>query len=202
MWYSFFRTFLLQLSSGHLEKGKSNHSFYANVLRKESMKMKTRKTIRKIVSLVLAVIMMASAFAFTANATENNSQSLSEIFAKSFAQATAVPTPENPLTYSYKAQFTARDVIGRVVNSTGRTGSATNESYFLVHFYLSKEAYDQGAEPVYSDFATFEGNGQYSLTYSDTFSQKPPATLYWVVEPYADVYFSPSHGTASAQLEV
>ena len=195
----FFRTFLSQLSSGHLEKGKSNHSFYANVLRKESMKMKTRKTIRKIVSLVLAVMMMASAFAFTANAAENNSQSLSEILAKSFAQATVVPTAENPLTYSYKAEFTARDVIGRVVTSD-RTWE--DDSDFVVDFYLNKEAYDQGAQPVFSHTAYFDGNGKYHLIYSDTFSQKPPATLYWVVEPYADVYFSPSHGTASAQLKV
>lgn len=193
----FFRTFLSQLSSGHLEKGKSNISFYANVLRKESMKMKTRKTIRKIVSLVLAVMMMASAFAFTASAAETKNTSLLSTFSDALVTATAQPTPETPLEYSYKAQFYAKDVLGRVVES-GYTGC---QSRFTVSFYLSKEAYEQGAEPIFSDRAYNCKNGKYVLTYSDAFSQKPPRSLYWVVRPETNIIFTPNSGTAYAQLD-
>lgn len=198
----FFRTFLSQLSSGHLEKGKSNHSFYANVLRKESMKMKTRKTIRKIVSLVLAVMMMASAFAFTASAAEtnNSSSSLTSIFldslSKSVRTATAEPTPEHPLQYSYKAQFSATDPYGRLATPHYGYG-------YSVDFYPSKEAYENGAEPI-GEAGTWDtgyGEGLYKATYSAVFNQTPPRTLYWVVEPETNVIFSPNAGYASAQLD-
>lgn len=191
MWYSFFRTFLSRLSSGHLEKGKSNHPFYANVLRKESMKMKTRKTIRKIVSLVLAVMMMASAFAFTASAAETKNTSLLSAFSDALVSATAEPTPQTPLRYSYKAQFTARDPYGRVVGP---------EAY--VKFYISKDAYEKGAEPLDTESGWSDGQGGYRITYTDVFSQRPPQTLYWVVVPDTNVIYTPNAGYATAQLDV
>ena len=153
--------------------------------------MKTRKTIRKIVSLVLAVMMMASAFAFTASAAETKNTSLLSAFSDALVSATADPTPETPLEYSYKAQFYAKDVLGRVVDSGD----------FTVSFYLSKEAYDQGAEPIFSGRAYNNKNGKYVLTYSDAFSQKPPHSLYWVVRPETNIIFTPNSGTAYAQLD-
>lgn len=186
----FFRTFLSQLSSGHLEKGKSNHSFYANVLRKESMKMKTRKIIRKIVSLVLAVMMMASAFAFTASAAETKNTSLLSAFSDALVSATAQPTPETPLRYSYKAKFSARDPYGRIVGP-----------WTWVDFYISRDAYEKGAEPIASIEDGADGNGRYEVIYSDVFSQKPPQSLYWVIRPHTNVIYTPNSGYAYAQLD-
>lgn len=153
--------------------------------------MKARKTIRKIVSLVLAVMMMASAFAFTASAAENNNTSLFSAFSDALVSATATPTPETPLRYSYKAQFTAHDPYGRVVGP-----------YVYVKFYISKDAYEKGAEPIDTEGGWSDGEGGYRITYSDVFSEKPPTTLYWVVSPQTNVIFRNNSGYASAQLDV
>lgn len=166
--------------------------------------MKTRKTIRKIVSLVLAVMMMASAFAFTASAAENNKSlfaTLSDSMTKAYVNAIAEPTPEHPLTYSYKATLTAYDALGRTVDDfRDPTYSYPPYKYAMLDFYTSKDAYEGGAEPVASYVLVNDDNGKYHATYEDTFSKKPPATLYWVVRPQANVIFYPSSGTASAQL--
>lgn len=168
------------------------------------MKMKTRKTIRKIVSLVLAVMMMTSAFAFTASAAENNKSlfaTLSDSMTKAYVNAIAEPTPEHPLTYSYKATLTAYDALGRTVDDfRDPTYSYPPYKYAMLDFYTSKDAYEGGAEPVASYVLVNDDNGKYHATYEDTFSKKPPATLYWVVRPQANVIFYPSSGTASAQL--
>lgn len=200
MWYSFFRTFLSRLSSGHLEKGKSNHPFYANVLRKESMKMKTRKTIRKIVSLVLAVMMMASAFAFTTSAAETKNTSLLSAFSDALVSATAQPTPQTPLKYSYKAKFSAADPYGRLITIREQNGWKTYG--FNVYFYISKDAYEQGATPIGSAESYQIGDsGELAAVYSATFTSTPPRTLYWVVEPETNVIFTPNSGYANAQLD-
>lgn len=155
------------------------------------------KPIRKALSLLFALVMVVSCFASTASAAESTSLlgTLSDSFSKALVNATANPTPETPLTYSYTTPtIYCRDMYGRPSN---------RGTY--VTFYISKEAYEKGAEPIYTK--TVGGyyadgmfvNGKATITIEDLFSQKPPASLYFVVDPQPDTIYSPMNGYVYAQ---
>lgn len=155
------------------------------------------KPIRKALSLLFALVMVVSCFASTASAAESTSLlgALSDSFSKALVSATANPTPDTPLTYSYTTPtIYCRDMYGR---------PSSRQTY--VNFYISKEAYEKGAEPIYTKSVggyyadgTFV-DGKTTVTIEDLFSQKPPATLYFVVDPQPDTVYTPMNGTVYAQ---
>lgn len=152
----------------------------------------TGRGIRKALSVLFAMVIVGSCFACSASAEESKSflQTMSDSFNQALVTATANPTPQTPLTYSYTTTIYARDMYGR-----------TSDRPTTVRFYASKEAYEKGAEPVYSENIRYFDfvNGKATITYTDLFSQKPPATLYFVVDPQPDTVYSPMSGTVYAQ---
>lgn len=148
--------------------------------------MKKNK-VRKLLSVLLAIMMMASCFAYTASAA-----SLLETFSDSFSQAlvtaTANPTPETPLTYSYTMSFYAKDLYGRP------SQRSTN-----VEFYLSEDDYKKGAQPLYIRGTQPNAQGKAGVEIHDVFVEKPPATLYFVIQPQPDTIYTPMSGTVYAQ---
>lgn len=157
----------------------------------------TGRGIRKVLSVLFALVIVGSCFACSASAEESKSflQTMSDSFNQALVTATANPTPQTPLTYSYTTTIYARDMYGR-----------TSNRETTVRFYASKEAYEKGAEPIctksissgwYGDTEFREGKA--TVTYTDLFSQKPPATLYFVVDPQPDTVYSPMSGTVYAQ---
>lgn len=148
--------------------------------------------IQKALSVLFAMVIVGSCFACSASAEESKSflQTMSDSFNQALVTATANPTPQTPLTYSYTTTIYARDMYGR-----------TSDRPTTVCFYASKEAYEKGAEPVYSENIRYFDfvNGKATITYMDLFSQKPPATLYFVVDPQPDTVYSPMSGTVYAQ---
>lgn len=154
--------------------------------------------IQKALSVLFAMVIVGSCFACSASAEESKSflQTMSDSFNQALVTATANPTPQTPLTYSYTTTIYARDMYGR-----------TSDRPTTVCFYASKDAYEKGAEPIFSqrigssnswESSCFE-KGKATVTYTDLFSQKPPATLYFVVDPQPDTVYSPMSGTVYAQ---
>lgn len=182
------------------------------------------KPIRKALSLLFALVMVVSCFASTASAasfldslTDSINKSMdqatdsmidsmnktSDSINRSIITATANPTPETPLTYSYTTPtIYCRDMYGR-----------PSDRVTTVNFYLNEDAYKKGAEAIYTStigsggyfskngtyYYSYEGNGKSTVTIKDLFSQKPPATLYFVVDPQPDTVYTPMNGTVYAQ---
>lgn len=167
------------------------------------------KPIRKALSLLFALVMVVSCFVSTASAASfldslsdsinksmdqatdsmiDSMNKTSDSINRSIITATANPTPETPLTYSYSVTVYGHDLYGRAIGVPAT----------YVSFYISKDAYENGANPIDTERIIFPyGKGE--VQYRDVFSQKPPASLYYVVTPQADTVYTPMNGTVYAQ---
>lgn len=175
------------------------------------------KPIRKALSLLFALVMMVGCFASTASAASfldslsdsinksmdqatdsmiDSMNKTSDSINRSIVTATANPTPETPLTYSYTVTIYAHDLYGRTSNTDT-----------TVSFYKDKDSYENGAPPIATSTSTYRywtgapsfNDGKCTFVYQDQFSQKPPASLYYVVTPQPDTIYSPMSGTVYVQ---
>lgn len=188
----------------------------------------TGRGIRKVLSVLFALVIVGSCFACSAGAASfgdiladaindsikqtsdainksmdkatdsviNSMNQTSDSINRSIATANAQPSPEHPLTYTYKGTFYARDPYGRAVSISDRIIERV-----FIDFYISKEAYENGADPIYTDDTGTDEAGKGTFQYTDVFQATPPASLYFVIRPHVDVTFSPSSGTVYAQLD-
>lgn len=152
------------------------------------------KPIRKALSLLFALVMVVSCFASTASAAESTSLlgALSDSFSKALVTATANPTPETPLTYSYTVKLRAHDLYGRIPQDIPET---------YVSFYLSEDDYKKGAKPIDVERVNFYrvDHGEGTAIYEAVFVQKPPTSLYYVVDAQPDMIYTPMKGTVYAE---
>lgn len=164
------------------------------------------KKFRGILSICLALMMVFSVMCCSASAA-NNSNALSDAISKAITDSsktatTAVltqtlhPTPENPLKYAYTIYVTASDPYGRAVRKYYVS------DYAYMDFYATQADYKAGQRPIKTVHFGTDENGKGTVSYVETFTQDPPATLYFHVRPEANVRFTPASGTVRPMLYI